>query len=214
MPLHVLRVTLRMQRAEETNNLAFPAFPFGQCIETGGKIHPAIGKHARRASDHIHHVPKPRTADLDHGFQIRRVHCRNAVTLLQARRGRMNHRLCRARRQYRQLHGAGIVAKIQGIDTPEDAAALRGAVALYRKDFPEAQENEYYWVDLIGCDVVNKEGQSIGRVKGMIDNGVHDILNVKRADGKEVLIPFVEDYLAEVNVETKKIIVDWDPSWD
>ena len=99
-------------------------------------------------------------------------------------------------------------------DTPEDAAALRGAVALYRKDFPEAQENEYYWVDLIGCDVVNKEGQSIGRVKGMIDNGVHDILNVKRADGKEVLIPFVEDYLAEVNVETKKIIVDWDPSWD
>ena len=48
----------------------------------------------------------------------------------------------------------------------------------------------------------------------MIDNGVHDILNVKRVDGKEVLIPFVEDYLAEVNVETKKIIVDWDPSWD
>ena len=113
-----------------------------------------------------------------------------------------------------KLHGAGIVAKFQGIDTPEDAAALRGAVALYRKDFPEAEENEYYWVDLIGCEVVNKEGQSIGQVKGMIDNGVHDILNVKRADGKEVLIPFVEDYLAEVNVEAKKIVVDWDPSWD
>ena len=104
--------------------------------------------------------------------------------------------------------------KFQGIDTPEDAAALRGAVALYRKDFPEAEENEYYWVDLIGCEVVNKEGQSIGQVKGMIDNGVHDILNVKRADGKDVLIPFVEDYLAEVNVEAKKIVVDWDPSWD
>ena len=105
-------------------------------------------------------------------------------------------------------------AKLHGAGTPEDAAALRGAVALYRKDFPEAEENEYYWVDLIGCDVVNKEGQSIGQVKGMIDNGVHDILNVKRADGKEVLIPFVEDYLAEVNVEAKKIVVDWDPSWD
>ena len=87
-------------------------------------------------------------------------------------------------------------------------------MALYRKDFPEAEENEYYWVDLIGCEVVNKEGQSIGQVKGMIDNGVHDILNVKRTDGKEVLIPFVEDYLAEVNVEAKKIVVDWDPSWD
>ena len=109
-----------------------------------------------------------------------------------------------------KLHGAGIVAKIQGIDTPEDAAAIR----ISRRCFPVLDENEYYWVDLIGCDVVNKEGQSIGRVKGMIDNGVHDILNVKRADGKEVLIPFVEDYLAEVNVETKKIIVDWDPSWD
>ena len=71
-----------------------------------------------------------------------------------------------ARRRYR--------CKNSGYRYPEDAAALRGAVALYRKDFPEAQENEYYWVDLIGCDVVNKEGQSIGRVKGMIDNGVHD----------------------------------------
>ena len=80
-----------------------------------------------------------------------------------------------------KLHGAGIVAKFQGIDTPEDAAALRGAVALYRKDFPEAEENEYYWVDLIGCEVVNKEGQSIGQVKGMIDNGVHDILKLSNA---------------------------------
>ena len=114
-----------------------------------------------------------------------------------------------------KLHGAGIVAKIPKASIRlKDAAALRGAVALYRKDFPEAEENEYYWVDLIGCEVVNKEGQSIGQVKGMIDNGVHDILNVKRADGKEVLIPFVEDYLAEVNVEAKKIVVDWDPSWD
>lgn len=64
-----------------------------------------------------------------------------------------------------KLHGAGIVAKFQGIDTPEDAAALRGAVALYRKDFPEAEENEYYWVDLIGCEVVNKKGRGTAKLR-------------------------------------------------
>lgn len=113
-----------------------------------------------------------------------------------------------------KIHGAGVVAKIQGIDTPEAASSLRGAIALYREDFPETQEDEYYWVDLIGCSVVNKEGKAIGVVKGLIDNGAHDILAVKKPDGKEVLIPFVEDYLESVNTQGKEIVVDWDPSWD
>lgn len=111
-------------------------------------------------------------------------------------------------------HGAGIVAKIKGIDTPEDAAALRGAVAMYREDFPATDEDEYYWVDLIGCSVINKEGEAIGTVTGLIDNGVHDILKVKKTNGKEVLIPFVDDYLESVNTQAKEITVDWDLSWD
>lgn len=113
-----------------------------------------------------------------------------------------------------KVHGAGIVAKIKGIDTPEDAAAFRGAVALYREDFPETEEDEYYWVDLIGCSVINKVGEMIGTVVGLIDNGVHDILRVKKANGKEILIPFVEDYLESVNTQAKEIRVDWDSSWD
>lgn len=113
-----------------------------------------------------------------------------------------------------KLHGAGIVAKLKGIDTPEDAAQLRGAVGLYRDDFPALEDGEYYWVDLIGCKAVNREGAEIGTVEGLIDNGVHDILDVRKTNGKKVLIPFVEQYLDEVDLDEKKIVLDWDPAWD
>lgn len=118
------------------------------------------------------------------------------------------------RMEQARVHGAGIVAKLAGIDTPEAAADFRGAVGLYREDFPPLEEDEYYWVDLIGSEVINKEGALIGTVKGMIDNGVHDILEVRREDGKAVLIPFIEAYLDHVDPDSHTVTVDWDPSWD
>lgn len=112
-----------------------------------------------------------------------------------------------------KVHGAGLIAKLEGIETPEQAAELRGAVGMYRKDFPQVEEGEFYWVDLIGCEAVNKTGEAIGVVKGLIDNGVHDILDVKKPDGSSVLIPFVDYYFVEADLENRKIVLDWDPSW-
>lgn len=112
-----------------------------------------------------------------------------------------------------KFHGSGIVAKIKGIDTPEAAAAFKGAVGLLREDFPETEEDEYYWVDLIGCAVVNTNNETIGTVKSVTNNGAHDVLDVKSAEGKSHLIPFVENYIEDVDLEEKKIIVDWSLNW-
>jgi 16S rRNA processing protein RimM len=109
-------------------------------------------------------------------------------------------------------HGSNILAKIEGIETPEAAQALKGAFCLKRADFPVTKDGEYYWVDLIGCTAVNQQGEEIGRVRSMDTNGVQDIL-VVRGKASEYLIPFVSAYIVKVDVAEKSIIVDWDASW-
>jgi 16S rRNA processing protein RimM len=109
-------------------------------------------------------------------------------------------------------HGQNIIAKIEGVETPEAAQALKGAVCLKREDFPQTQSGEFYWVDLIGCIVINQQGEEIGRVESMDTNGVQDIL-VVRGKASEYLIPFVSAYILKVDVAQKSITADWDVSW-
>ena len=111
--------------------------------------------------------------------------------------------------------GEEIVAHLEGVSDRNVAEALRGSVVtISRTAFPALDENEYYWVDLIGLDVVNTKGQILGKVTNLIDNGVHPILKVqaKVSDGskKELLIPFVDAYVGEVDTGNGTISVDWE----
>lgn len=111
-------------------------------------------------------------------------------------------------------HSGTVVAQAAGVADRNVAEALKGRrVWIRREDFPPAEDNEFYWVDLIGCAVSNEQGEALGTVSGLIDNGAHQILQVAFAlpDGKagERLIPFVDAYLREVDVAGKRIVVDW-----
>jgi 16S rRNA processing protein RimM len=91
------------------------------------------------------------------------------------------------------------------------AEALRGArVFIGRASFPTPDPDEFYWVDLIGLQVFNREGVLLGEVLGLIDNGVHSVLQV-RADpaAAERLIPFVAAYVDRVDLAARRIDVDW-----
>lgn len=112
-------------------------------------------------------------------------------------------------------HGDEIVALFSGIDNREAAEALRGSViCISRSRFPGLPEDEYYWVDLIGLSVFNLRGDLLGTVRGMMDNGVHPILQVAvgNSGGKirELLIPFVDRFIDDVDREGGKITVDWE----
>ncbi len=100
-------------------------------------------------------------------------------------------------------------AKLEGINDRDAAFALKGAtVAVAREEFPELDEDEFYWVDLIGLKVVNLEGESLGNVKNLMETGASDILVVN--DGEtERLIPFVERHVIKVDMTNKQITVDW-----
>ncbi len=111
-------------------------------------------------------------------------------------------------------HSGTVVAQASGVSERNVAEALKGRrVWIRRQDFPAPEENEFYWVDLIGCAVFNEQGESLGEVSGLIDNGAHQVLQVAypTPDGKtgERLIPFVDAFLRTVDTAGKRIVVDW-----
>lgn len=109
-------------------------------------------------------------------------------------------------------HGDLVVAAAQEIADRSAAEALRGAsVYVSRGSFPTADPDEYYWVDLIGLDVRNREGALLGTVVGLLDTGPHSVLRVQPADAaaEERLVPFVAAYVDDVRLAERLIVVDW-----
>jgi 16S rRNA processing protein RimM len=109
-------------------------------------------------------------------------------------------------------HGDVVVAQVQEVEDRSGAEALRGArIFVGRSSFPTADPDEYYWVDLIGMSVVNREQEALGTVVGLIDTGPHSVLRIQPADpqAEERLVPFVAAYVDDVNTAEKRITVDW-----
>ena len=93
------------------------------------------------------------------------------------------------------------------------AEALKGSrIFISRSSFPPVTKDEYYWVDLIGLNVVNRESVSLGVVKELLSTGPQTVLVLEyQLDGKifERMIPFVSVFVDEVDIAAKCIRVDW-----
>jgi len=112
-----------------------------------------------------------------------------------------------------RAHGAYLVARFRGCDSPEKAGAYRGAeVALKRGDLPEPAEHEFYQVDLIGLEVVNERGERLGRVAGFITTGANDVMRVAHESG-ERLVPATAEVIRKVDLATGTVEVDWGADW-
>jgi len=121
-----------------------------------------------------------------------------------------------------KTHGDAVVAAVRELTDRDAAHALRGvSVFVARSSFPTAGDDEYYWVDLIGAQVFNRQGEALGQVSALIDTGPHSVLCVRRPDaGPEVpdtqaerLIPFVAAYVDAVDMAARRIQVDWSPDY-
>jgi len=116
-----------------------------------------------------------------------------------------------------RFHGDGMVGWAQGVDDRDQAEKLKGArVFISRADFPKTDDGEYYWVDLLGLAVVNREGVALGTVSDLMASGPQTVLVLNyEKDGKtqERLIPFVGAFVDEVSLPTKRITVDWQPDY-
>jgi 16S rRNA processing protein RimM len=101
-----------------------------------------------------------------------------------------------------------VVAKLDGCDDRDAAAALRGrTIAVPRDALPGAQSGEYYWTDLIGLAVVNESAQLLGRITGILQTGANDVLVV--AGERERLIPFIAAVVREIDISAGVMRVEW-----
>lgn len=108
-----------------------------------------------------------------------------------------------------RIHSNSLIAQLEGVNDRSQAEALQGLeIAVARGELPEAEEDEYYWDDLIGLDVVNLDGVNLGKVAGLLETGAHDVLKVEEGE-RQRLIPFTEPIVVEVDLKAGRIKVDW-----
>jgi 16S rRNA processing protein RimM len=114
-------------------------------------------------------------------------------------------------------HSDAIVASAQEVDDRSAAEALKGArIFIARSSFPTAGTDEYYCVDLIGLEVVNREGVPLGQVRDLLSTGPQTVLVIEYLEEGKVLermIPFVAAYVDAVDLQHKRITVDWQPDY-
>lgn len=110
-------------------------------------------------------------------------------------------------------HGKGLVARFEGVNTRAAAESLAGHyVGAPREFMPETAREEYYWADLVGLEVVNLADERLGRVADLLASGAHDVLRV-RDEEIERLVPFVAAVVKDVDLERRRIRVDWGRDW-
>ncbi|MCL4679971.1 MAG: ribosome maturation factor RimM [Rhodocyclaceae bacterium] len=111
-------------------------------------------------------------------------------------------------------HAKGFIVRFEGI---EDRAAAEKLAGLYagvpREALPATANNEFYWADLIGLDVVNQEGTRLGRVAELLRSGAHEVLDVRDETGRQRLLPFVAAVVMKVDPAARLIRVDWGHDW-
>ena len=114
-------------------------------------------------------------------------------------------------------HADTIVARADAVEDRDTAERLRGCrIFIPRSSFPTAAEDEYYWVDLIGLAVVNREGVALGTVRELLSTGPQTVLVVayeQAGQPAERMIPFVSAYVDQVDLPGRRITVDWQPDY-
>ena len=108
-----------------------------------------------------------------------------------------------------QAKGNGLIAKLEGIADRNEAETLVGSdIAVSRAELPEAEQGAVYWADLVGCAVTNHAGVEFGKVTSLMETGANDVLVVN--NGRERLIPYIEDVIEDVDLDKHSIRVRWD----
>ena len=101
-----------------------------------------------------------------------------------------------------------VILKFKGIDNINDVEKYRGcSLWVTRENAVELKEDEYFICDLIGLNVITDEGEALGELIDVIQTGANDVYSVRTKDGREVLLPAIEQCVLSVNIEENTMTV-------
>ena len=87
---------------------------------------------------------------------------------------------------------------------------MHSKIYVLRSDLPEVPDGQFYWHDLVGLTLVNQQGQILGVVSYIFNNGANDVMVLEGS--KQVMVPFVPHVICRVDLQRKEISVDWEVS--
>lgn len=108
--------------------------------------------------------------------------------------------------------GEGFIILFKGFNSIGIAEKIRGyQVSIKKASLPPLKDGEYYFFQLMGCSVYNENGDLLGKVDDIIETGANDVIVIRRKlpdlSIKEDLIPIIKDYVVEMNLAEKKLVV-------
>lgn len=114
-----------------------------------------------------------------------------------------------------RVNGNILIAKLKGFSDRTQVLKLKGMrIAVPRSQLPVLSKDGrdgYYWSDLIDTKVLNLKGEELGKVVGLFETGANDVLRIKNTthESKEILIPFIDQFVISIDLELSRITVDW-----
>jgi 16S rRNA processing protein RimM len=107
-----------------------------------------------------------------------------------------------------RAHANGLLIKLRGIDTPESAGRFRNQwVYVKADDVPPLPEGQHYKYELIGLDVVDDKGNTLGKLSEIIETGANDVYIIKDDSGKEILLPAIPSVIMELDMISRSMKV-------
>ncbi len=105
-------------------------------------------------------------------------------------------------------HGDGLLVSFRGVDTPEDAGRFRNQwVYVKASDVPPLPEGQYYQYELIGLDVVEDNGNPLGKLVEIMETGANDVYVVRDESGKEILLPVIPSVILNRDMDRRLLTV-------
>lgn len=107
-----------------------------------------------------------------------------------------------------RFHKNMYVVQFEGFNNINEVEQYKGSMLKVSEEYQtELSDDEFYFHQIVGCTVITDEGEELGTVKEILTPGANDVWVVKMNNGKEILIPYIDDVVLHVDIKNKKITV-------
>lgn len=108
-----------------------------------------------------------------------------------------------------RMHKGFELIHFEGLGNINDIEHFKGSkLQITEEQLTELDEHEYYYYEIIGCEVLTNAGEKLGTIKEILSPGANDVWVVKQPKGKDLLIPYIAEVVKEIDIEAKKIIIE------